>query len=62
MKVVSVVNDCPQFIKAVPVGWALQAARHREVLVHTGQHCDDGMRKSCTSLLTSQAGQEQKTY
>jgi len=43
MKVVSVVGARPQFIKAAPVGKALQAAGHTEVLVHTGQHYDDEM-------------------
>jgi len=43
MKVVSVVGARPQFIKAAPVGKALRAAGHTEVLVHTGQHYDDGM-------------------
>ena len=43
MKVVSVVGALPQFIKAAPVGKALRAADHTEVLVHTGKHYDDGM-------------------
>jgi len=43
MKVVSVVGARPQFIKAAPVGQALRAANHTEVLVHTGQHYDDEM-------------------
>lgn len=43
MKVVSIVGARPQFIKAAPVGKALQAAGHTEVLVHTGQHYDDEM-------------------
>jgi len=43
MKVVSVVGARPQFIKAAPVGKALRAAGHTEVLVHTGQHYDDEM-------------------
>jgi len=43
MKVVSVVGARPQFIKAAPVGKALRAAGHTEVLVHTGQHYDDDM-------------------
>lgn len=43
MKVVSVVGARPQFIKAAPVGKALRASEHTEVLVHTGQHYDDGM-------------------
>lgn len=43
MRVVSVVGARPQFIKAAPVGKALRAAGHTEILVHTGQHYDDGM-------------------
>ncbi len=43
MKVVSIVGARPQFIKAVPVGKALRAAGHTEILVHTGQHYDDDM-------------------
>jgi UDP-N-acetylglucosamine 2-epimerase len=43
MKVATVVGARPQFIKAAPVGKALRAAGHREVLIHTGQHYDDAM-------------------
>jgi len=43
MKVVSIVGARPQFIKAAPVGKALRAVGHTEVLVHTGQHYDDEM-------------------
>ncbi len=39
MKVVSVVGARPEFIQAAPVSRALRT-RHREVLVHTGQHYD----------------------
>lgn len=42
MKLVSVVGARPQFIKASPLCRALRR-RHREVLVHTGQHYDVGM-------------------
>ncbi len=42
MKVVSVVGARPQFIKAFPISRALRS-RHRDVLVHTGQHYDDGL-------------------
>jgi len=43
MKVVSIVGARPQFIKAAPVGKALRAAGHTEVLVHTGQPCGIGL-------------------
>jgi len=42
MKVVSVVGNRPQFIKAAPLARAL-AERVDHVLVHTGQHYDDNM-------------------
>ncbi|MCS6844131.1 MAG: UDP-N-acetylglucosamine 2-epimerase (non-hydrolyzing) [Caldilineales bacterium] len=42
MLVISVVGARPQFIKAAAVSRALRR-RHREVLVHTGQHYDYGM-------------------
>lgn len=43
-KILSVVGARPQFIKAAAVSRVLRATRGlREVLVHTGQHYDDGM-------------------
>lgn len=40
MRVLTVVGNRPQFIKAAAVSGPLRAA-HEEVLVHTGQHYDD---------------------
>ncbi len=42
MKLVSIVGARPQFIKAAPLLRAI-AARHRSVLIHTGQHYDAAM-------------------
>lgn len=41
MRVVTVVGNRPQFIKAAPLSEALRSARIDEVVVHTGQHWDD---------------------
>lgn len=43
MKVLTAVGARPQFIKAAPVSEALVEAGVREVLVHSGQHYDQGM-------------------
>ncbi len=40
MKVLTVIGNRPQFIKAAAVSPALRA-EHHELLVHTGQHFDD---------------------
>ncbi|HEV8633841.1 MAG TPA: UDP-N-acetylglucosamine 2-epimerase (non-hydrolyzing) [Chloroflexota bacterium] len=44
MHVLSVVGARPQFVKAWAVGRALRR-RHRETLLHTGQHYDDAMSR-----------------
>jgi UDP-N-acetylglucosamine 2-epimerase (non-hydrolysing)/UDP-GlcNAc3NAcA epimerase len=40
MKILTVIGNRPQFIKAAAVSPRLRA-RHRELLIHTGQHFDD---------------------
>ncbi len=42
MKILTVVGNRPQFVKAAAVSGPLRAA-HEEVLVHTGQHYDDSL-------------------
>jgi UDP-GlcNAc3NAcA epimerase len=44
VKIVTVVGNRPQFIKAAAVSGPLRA-QHEEVLVHTGQHYDDALSK-----------------
>ena len=44
MRVVTVVGNRPQFVKAAAVSRPLRQ-RHEEILVHTGQHYDDDMSK-----------------
>ena len=41
VKVVTVVGNRPQFVKAAPLSVALRDAGIDEVVVHTGQHWDD---------------------
>jgi UDP-N-acetylglucosamine 2-epimerase len=41
VKVVTVVGNRPQLVKAAPLSEALRAAGIEEVVVHTGQHWDD---------------------
>src|SRR5436189_479936 len=40
MRILSVIGNRPQFVKAAAVSGPLRA-RHEDVLVHTGQHHDD---------------------
>lgn len=42
MRIVTVVGNRPQFVKAAAVSRPLRA-RHEEVLIHTGQHHDDAL-------------------
>ncbi len=44
MKILTVVGNRPQFIKAAAVSGPLRE-RHEEVLVHTGQHYDDNLSR-----------------
>jgi UDP-N-acetylglucosamine 2-epimerase (non-hydrolysing)/UDP-GlcNAc3NAcA epimerase len=44
MKIVTVVGNRPQFVKAAAVSLPLRA-RHDELLVHTGQHHDDDLSR-----------------
>ena len=44
MKILTVVGNRPQFIKAAAVSGLLRK-EHDEVLVHTGQHYDDSLSR-----------------
>jgi UDP-GlcNAc3NAcA epimerase len=44
VKIVTVVGNRPQFIKAAAISGPLRA-EHEEILVHTGQHYDDSLSK-----------------
>ena len=44
MKILTVVGNRPQFIKAAAVSGPLRA-EHEEILVHTGQHYDDALSR-----------------
>src|SRR5436309_13330860 len=44
MRIVSVVGNRPQFVKAAAVSRRLRE-RHEELIVHTGQHYDDELSR-----------------
>src|SRR5829696_7195903 len=44
MKIVTVIGNRPQFVKAAAVSLPLRCA-HEEVLIHTGQHHDDELSR-----------------
>src|ERR1700722_19299615 len=44
MRILTVVGNRPQFIKAAAVSGPLRE-RHEEILVHTGQHYDDSLSR-----------------
>ncbi|HEY3827989.1 MAG TPA: UDP-N-acetylglucosamine 2-epimerase (non-hydrolyzing) [Solirubrobacteraceae bacterium] len=43
MRILTVVGNRPQFVKAAAVSDPLRMAGHEELLVHTGQHYDDSL-------------------
>ncbi len=43
MKIVTIVGNRPQFIKAAPLSLALRVAGVEEVVIHSGQHWDDAL-------------------
>jgi UDP-N-acetylglucosamine 2-epimerase len=45
MKIASIVGGCPQFIMCAPLSRQLRR-RHRELLIHTGQHDDPEMSRA----------------
>jgi UDP-GlcNAc3NAcA epimerase len=57
MKVLTIVGARPQFIKAAPVSYALRKF-HREILIHTGQHHDEGL----SSIFFEQLGIPKPDY
>ena len=58
MKILSIVGARPQFVKAAPVGRALERVDVDNVLLHTGQHYDYGM----SDVFFSELGIPQPEY
>ena len=44
MRILTVVGNRPQFIKAAAISGLLRE-QHEEILVHTGQHYDDSLSR-----------------
>lgn len=57
MRVVTVIGNRPQFVKAAAVSPLLRA-RHEEIMVHTGQHHDDEL----SQVFVDQLGAPQPEY
>ncbi len=53
MKLVTVVGNRPQLVKAAPLSLALRDAGIDEVVVHTGQHWDDELSQVLACSRTS---------
>ena len=58
VRVVTVVGNRPQFVKAAPLSVALQAAGIEEVVVHTGQHWDDEL----SQIFIDELGLDEPAY
>ncbi|HWH05523.1 MAG TPA: UDP-N-acetylglucosamine 2-epimerase, partial [Gaiellaceae bacterium] len=58
MKVLTVVGNRPQFVKAAPLSLALREAGIAEVSLHTGQHYD----RSLSAVFYDELGLEQPRY
>jgi UDP-N-acetylglucosamine 2-epimerase len=58
VRVVTVVGNRPQFVKAAPLSVALREAGIDEVVVHTGQHWDDEL----SQIFIDELGLEEPAY
>ena len=58
MRVLTVVGNRPQFVKAAPLSVALREAEIDEVVVHTGQHWDDEL----SQVFFEELGLPEPTY
>ena len=58
MRILTVVGNRPQFVKAAPLSLALREAGIDEVVVHTGQHWDDAL----SAVFFVELGLEEPAY